>query len=350
MPLISIPTGLRIRAANWQQPPLMIRQRSAWTGRTREVALGPAQRWTCDVELTQMRATDLTVARGWLAALSMAGNDTRLEAVEASQTDSANFITNSDLAAGTEGWVLPAEVTRVAGGGGTPIDWYFRAGEAGGAYNIIPNNGGTFPLDGAEVLYIHVWGYREGNPSHSQIYAQWFDAAGAALDTTAVGSASPDLFDTWVLQRHVAAAPAGAVSAAVFMQFAVPGPGGFTGVGNFTVSRGPSSVLAASGSGTSLVLAGLEPSSTILPAGSLLTVEYPSGGRQLFVLAADLVSAADGSAIALLASPLREAVAAGTVAVLDRPYALMRPTSGVAWSVSPGPVYSVPAIPFEESF
>lgn len=118
MALIAWPAAVKIRHVEWAQPPVVIRQRSAWTGSTREVELGPAERWTAQVELAPMREAGLQAWRAFAALLSVAGNHTRLPVAKRPQRaalaaawvspPAAGATTGSISTALTAGQILPA--------------------------------------------------------------------------------------------------------------------------------------------------------------------------------------------------------------------------------------------------
>ena len=118
MAQIAWPAAVKIRNIEWAQPPVVIRQRSAWTGRTREVELGSAERWTAQVELVPMREAALQAWRAFAALLSVAGNHTRLPMVTPPQREALaaawvappplGATTGTISTAQTDGEILPA--------------------------------------------------------------------------------------------------------------------------------------------------------------------------------------------------------------------------------------------------
>ena len=93
--------------------------------------------------------------------------------------------------------------------------------------------------------------------------------------------------------------------------------------------------------GNTLPLTVLPVSTTVLPAGSMMTVTLPSGHRRLVILVADLVSNAAGKATASFAPELGEVPAGGAAVELQWPYALMRLASDQppGWNVDTGQLY-----------
>ena len=87
MAIIDFPANIPLRAVNWRQQGGVIRNRSEFTGATRDIRIGPAARWTCDLEFVQTNnQAALITLRGFLAQMAMPGEGFRLIAVEEAQT------------------------------------------------------------------------------------------------------------------------------------------------------------------------------------------------------------------------------------------------------------------------
>ena len=86
MSIIDFPTGIPLRAVNWRQSGGVVRNRSAFTGATRDIRLGPSARWTCDLEFVPTRSvTALNLLRDFLAEMAQPGWGFRLRATEVAQ-------------------------------------------------------------------------------------------------------------------------------------------------------------------------------------------------------------------------------------------------------------------------
>lgn len=102
-------------------------------------------------------------------------------------------------------------------------------------------------------------------------------------------------------------------------------------------------VATGAGSADTLPLKGLPVSTAILLAGELMTVPLPSGHKRLVCLTADLVSDANGTAIAAFGPELGEIPALNTVVEIREPFALVRQTSEPpGWDVDVGQTYTFP--------
>jgi hypothetical protein len=73
MALVTIPAALRIAQESWALSDNRIVQRSEFTGRGRELELGPAARWTCESEIVTMTAAELLPVRAFLGAMAQPG-------------------------------------------------------------------------------------------------------------------------------------------------------------------------------------------------------------------------------------------------------------------------------------
>lgn len=99
-------------------------------------------------------------------------------------------------------------------------------------------------------------------------------------------------------------------------------------------------VNGATGAGsTALPLDGLPNSTTLLPAGSLITVTLSTGDEQLIGLTEALTSNSSGEATANLATPLRGNTPDNAIVETRRPWGLMRAVNPVAWGADPGSIY-----------
>lgn len=88
-------------------------------------------------------------------------------------------------------------------------------------------------------------------------------------------------------------------------------------------------VNAATTSGNTLPLDGMQPSTLILPAGSYMTVPLPSGHARAVCLIADLRTNASGQATATFAPELGEVPADNAVVETAAPYIPMSPTESL---------------------
>lgn len=86
MPIIDFPAGIPLRAVNWRQSGGVVRNRSEFTGKTRELRIGPSARWTCDLEFVPTNSvTALNLLREFLADMAQPGDGFRIVAVEGAQ-------------------------------------------------------------------------------------------------------------------------------------------------------------------------------------------------------------------------------------------------------------------------
>ena len=86
MAIIDFPAGIPLRAVNWRQSGGVVRNRSEFTGKTRELRIGPSARWTCDLEFVPTNSvTALNLLREFLADMAQPGDGFRLQAVETAQ-------------------------------------------------------------------------------------------------------------------------------------------------------------------------------------------------------------------------------------------------------------------------
>lgn len=89
MAIIDFPAGVPLRAVNWRQSGGVIRNRSEFTGKTRELRLGPSARWRCDLEFVPTNSTTaLNALRAFLAQVAQPGDGFRIVAVEGAQASS----------------------------------------------------------------------------------------------------------------------------------------------------------------------------------------------------------------------------------------------------------------------
>lgn len=78
--------SFRFRASGWRLVGGVINQRSAFTGRTRLLRLGPSARWTCDVEIAPTIDTaSVNSRRNALAALALTDITSYVTAAEQAQ-------------------------------------------------------------------------------------------------------------------------------------------------------------------------------------------------------------------------------------------------------------------------
>lgn len=70
---VIVPPELVIRQDSWRLPDPRIFQRSEFTGRSRELFLGVAPRWTCEAEIVTRTTAELYPARGFVASMMLPG-------------------------------------------------------------------------------------------------------------------------------------------------------------------------------------------------------------------------------------------------------------------------------------
>ena len=100
-------------------------------------------------------------------------------------------------------------------------------------------------------------------------------------------------------------------------------------------------VRAGATAGDTLPVQGLPASTLVLLAGELMTVPLPSGHARMVCLTADLVSDAQGQAVAAFGPDLGEVPVAGAAVEIREPYALMRQTSEPpGWDADVGQTYA----------
>jgi hypothetical protein len=86
MAIINIPAGLLIRTANWRQEGGIIYNRSEFTGRTQALRIGPAGRWTADIEIVPTNTqAGVNTVRAFLAQLYNPADSFRLSPADVQQ-------------------------------------------------------------------------------------------------------------------------------------------------------------------------------------------------------------------------------------------------------------------------
>ena len=362
MALVYWPPEARIRSAEFSQRISRIRQTSAWTGRTRDIALGPADRWQARISLSPTKSP--ATIRAMLAQLARAGTSVRMPMGARAQGDvSGNLAADSGFELG--GWWpynnggAPASYSLVAGGVhgvaqrivvGTPV------GTTLGALNVAVLPGGWRPetdyvvsvyarTDSGAGLTGLLLGWNRPpqsttvllNPAPSGVWQRyawrirW--AAGRPIENTAGGgviyitaggswAAGDDLWlddvmieeasalSAWSAGLRLTSAPAGATTAA---------------------------------------FAGAPALALLALAGQRITIPLAGGEYQAVTLATDLRSDASGAGSALWVQPLRAAAVQSLVAT-RWPFADMRLAADVSESVEPGPLYSFSTLQLEEAF
>lgn len=349
--MIIVPVPRRfIRSHSWAQTDTRKQlQRSEWTGRTRELAIGPADRWSCQADVRPTRPGDIETWRALQARMKQPGAAARVPVDAAGQLPAdSNIVANPDLAASAAGWVLPAATARIADQFPSPVEWFFRA-DPGAARSIQANNGNDWPALAGSVFAVESWVFRTDSGITCNIALQWLNASMGVISTSTVVLAPTA--GSWAYARGSLTAPA--LTAFVRIRYDVGAFGsGYLGVTGLRVSLLPTkaAVNGAGQSGQALALTGLGRGIRNLRAGQLLTVPLPGGDEQLIALTEDLVGDSSGNGTAALGSPMRQSPAAGAVVELDRPWALMRATDPLAWSQSPGAIFSTPSLQLEEWF
>lgn len=351
MPIIPFPRRV-LRAANWQHTgarPLL--QRSAFTGRTAELAdFGPAPRWTAEAEPVPMRLGEERAHQfaGFEAAARVPGNSFRLPINPRPQyAASTNIVANPDLANDASGWVLPANVARIADAWPSPIDWVFRA-DPGSARSIEANSGGSWPAAAGSTIFVETWAFRSDTGVTCNVALQWLNASMGVISTGTLVVAPAA--GTLTKVRGSLVAPA--LTAFVRIRYDVGAFGsGYLGVVGLRVSLLPTvaAVSGAANAGRSLALAGLGPDLLHLRAGQHLTVPLPGGDEQMIPLAADLIANGSGAATASLATPLRRTPAAAATVELNEPWALMRAIHTPGFQRRPGDIVNF-SLQCEEAF
>lgn len=93
--IIDLPPNIRFRTSGWRQTGGVTYNRSAFTGATRAIRIGPAARWTCDLEIVP--STNATVYQqtiSFMAAASRHDYAVRIPMVDLAQTATAICQTN----------------------------------------------------------------------------------------------------------------------------------------------------------------------------------------------------------------------------------------------------------------
>ena len=87
--IFDLPDFVKIRSGSWRQTGGVIYNRSTFTGATRTLRLGPAARWSCELEFAPTGdEADLRLMRQFMANLSRPDFAFRLPAVEVAQAAS----------------------------------------------------------------------------------------------------------------------------------------------------------------------------------------------------------------------------------------------------------------------
>ena len=362
MALVYWPPEARIRSAEISQRVSRIRQTSAWTGRTRDIALGPADRWQARISLSPTKSP--AAPRLMLAQLARAGAAVRIPMAEGLYPNgdvSGNLAADSSFDGGTW-WPYnnggsPAFALVPSGAGlaqrivaGSPV------GTTLGALNVAVLPGGWRPetdyvvsvhartTSGAGLTGLGLGWNRPPqstavllNPAPSaswQRYAwriRW--AAGRPIENTGDGgviyitcsgswAAGDDLWlDDVMIEEASALSP---------------------------LVAGVRLTSAAAGA-TTASYTGAPASALLALAGQRITVPLAGGEYQAVTLTADLRSDASGNGSALWVQPLRAAAVQSLVAT-RWPFADMRLAADVSESVEPGPLYSFSTLQLEEAF
>jgi hypothetical protein len=359
MPIVPFPRAV-LQSANWQQEggrPQV--QRSAFTGRTTELAdFGPAARWSADCGPIPMKSgTEAAHAfAGFEAACQVPGNSFRLPLSAASQHGpAANFVQNPDLASGTAPWITGSGFTRVAAATSTqlpsPVDWAFLTTSASTGLFLHANNDVRSPIAAAARLFLSAWTvHTAGATGDLSLFVFFHDAGGTFISSAAfqIGPGTGTA-GAWRRMAGFVVAPAGSASVLITVSNSLTL--GSQWIGSYRAGLLPdqATVSGSSNAGRSLALAGLALSQRNLRAGQFITVTLPGSDEQLIRLAADLVADGSGNATASLATPLRATPAANAIVWMDNPHALMRATHTPGFSQSPGGILGQ-SLSCEEAF
>lgn len=92
---------------------------------------------------------------------------------------------------------------------------------------------------------------------------------------------------------------------------------------------GKPTVAAGAGAGYTLLLTGMQPSTTILRAGQFMTVPLPGGHQRAVCLTADLVANSSGNGTATFAPALNQIPATGATVETLAPFIAASPTEPV---------------------
>ena len=86
MPIITMPSTLGLARLKWSAPPTYQLNRSEFTGFTRMVEIGPAERWFATGEVVPDTLADIISVRAFIANMKRPNNFVRLRMTEAGQT------------------------------------------------------------------------------------------------------------------------------------------------------------------------------------------------------------------------------------------------------------------------
>ena len=87
--IFDLPEFVKIRSGSWRQVGGLVYNRSVFTGRTQALRLGPAARWTCELEFVPTGdQSDVRLMRLWQSQMAVPGHAIRLPAVEIEQAAS----------------------------------------------------------------------------------------------------------------------------------------------------------------------------------------------------------------------------------------------------------------------
>ena len=357
MAIWNLPTGFT-RAHGWAQPDgRKALQRSEFTGRTRELLIGPADRWQCSADVRPMTDADLVEWRAFQMRMKQPGARARIAATEGGQNEAAALIANPDFE-GAGSWIFPASILRsdLYSASGIPPKvgkWGVTLFPVSGAEQYLQANGGATTLAApGDRVYLSAWVMDSAGTltGSSLLFVEWLNSGGTQIGTAGANISPAGAAGVW--RRVIASAVAPAGTAA--MQFALMNDltAGVQWATRLIASTMPvAATVASSGAvGQTLPLSGLKPSTRNLRAGDMITVSLPSGDEQLIGLLRDLVADGSGNATAHLAAPLRETPASGAIVELSEPWALMRASDPVGWGAEPGRIYQPMRIDFEEAF
>ena len=354
--MIIVPVPRRfIRTTGWAQTDARKQlQRSEFTNRTRELALGPAERWSCTADVRPVNATDLRIWRGFQARMKQPGAAARVPAVEAGQTP--NLIQNPELVNSADPWITGSGYARQRAAEATglisPADWAFATTAAANEQFCVANGGVRAEIAPGQRLFLGAWiAFTGGTTGDVGLYAAFHDSGGALISPLVVLiSPASGTLGQWRRVAGFVTAPAG--SASVSLNISNGLTAGIQWVAGVRAALLPerAAVVGAANAGQTLALSGLALSARNLLAGDLITVPLPSGDEQLIPLTADLIADGSGNGTAQLGTPMRESPANGAVVELDRPTALMRALDPLAWSSRPGSIHDVRPLQLEEWF
>jgi hypothetical protein len=348
MSIIELPFGF-IRSTSWGLPPVYSLQRSAWTGRTRVIEIGPAARWTCVADIRPSRESDIPFWRAFQARMFSPGARVRLRRQPGSQ-----FGPGSNLTAVPDArdWAVAgatAGITRFLATDAAPLPRIVQA--------VAPPTAGGYddaarraPATAGTVYYVAGSVRLTGSPGVVTPVRQVYLNSSLVFIAQTGASVAGVPAGVWTRIQGSGAAPAG--TAFIVPSFFFTHTTGTIEATDHYIGLLPErcQVNGAGQTGMALNVFGLAPNLVHLRAGHCVTVVYPSGDEQLLALTADVV--ADGSGLAQLqfAAPMRQSPANNSFVELSRPWGLMRALEPLQTAHIPGGIVQPGAVTFEEAF